>query len=432
MITAIQKKITAALCLLAIVAGAQEKVIPCASTDYEAHLEAQGRLQAKQQFERWLAPKVNAMRQKRDGEGNVITLPVVVHVIHDGDEEGVSENIPYERILSQITVLNQDFGRMEGTPGHVEGNAGVDTGIRFCLAQQDPDGNPTNGIDRQNLGVANWNSMEVVDTDMKGATMWDPERYINIWVCRFGGGMAQVGGYAYFPEGSGLDGLELGESNAEIDGIVMSFKAFGSSDIFPATTYFPEADKGRSLSHEMGHFFGLRHIWGDENSCDATDYCDDTPPVTGVHFLCEAADTCPDDEFADMIENHMDYTPDVCKSIFTNGQKERMWAVLENAPRRIALTQSDACEAPSAGTEDHGLQYGLKLYPNPASDTVHLTASVPLEGYSYEIYDVLGSRVDTGRLDAGAAVNVARLGNGVYMVRVTGEGTSKAIRFVKQ
>ena len=417
--------------LAAVQAVAQEHAVPCHSSEYGHYLQQQGKLQPANDFENWLNQKRLAKITMMDGgDDELVTLPVVVHIIHDGDETGISENIPDERVLSQLQVLNEDFGRIEGTRGYVEGNAGVDTGIRFCLAQQDPDGNPTGGIVRHNLGLANWNSMEIVDNDMKGATMWDPERYINIWVCRFGGQLAQVGGYAYFPEASGLDGLEGAEANEDIDGIVMSFKAFGSSDTFPATTYFPEMDKGRSLTHEMGHYLGLRHIWGDENSCDATDYCEDTPPVSGVHFMCEAADTCPDDEHADMIENHMDYTPDVCKSIFTNGQKARMWTVLENAPRRASLLESNACEAPQMGVGEQEWKQDIGLYPNPANNVLNITGN-DLEQAHFEVYTLLGAVVVSGSLN-GSGIDISGLDSGLYMIKISLEGQSKTFRFIKE
>jgi zinc-dependent metalloproteinase lipoprotein len=411
-------------------------VIPCVATEYARYLQNKSGKETAAQFESWLAPKLAAVKSQRSAQqtNQVVTLPVVVHIIHDGDEVGISENIPDERILSQIQVLNEDFRRIQGTRGYVEGNVGVDTEIQFCMAQQDPDGNATTGIDRVNLGRASWNSVETVDEEMKPATIWDPTRYINIWVCRFGGQLAQVGGYAYFPEASGLDGLEGAESGALNDGLAMSFKAFGTSDVFPATTYFPDADKGRSATHEMGHFFGLRHIWGDEDSCDATDYCDDTPAVIGLHFTCDAADTCPNSEGTDMIENHMDYTPDACKSIYTPGQKARMWTVLQNSPRRASLLTSNACSAPTMGTGENIPNGSIKLYPNPVKDALNIAFGSNTQQTLYTIYNVLGEAVANGNLNttANATIDTAKLSQGVYVLMLNGQGHTKALRFVKE
>ncbi|PZR09060.1 MAG: peptidase, partial [Flavobacterium psychrophilum] len=258
---------------------------PCSATQYDNYLKtAKGRTQTEAQFEQWLAPKIEELRSKKSRQksgNNVVTLPVVVHVIHNGDAIGEDENIADDQVFSQITVLNNDFRRLSGTPGYVEGNAGTDMKIEFCLAQRDPEGNPTNGIDRVYRNKASWGMM-AIETQLKPQTQWDPEKYINIWVCKFGGDLVspvgEVGGYAFFPEGSGLEGLEGAESYAENDGVTMNYKCFGSSDYYPDGSYLlPGADKGRAAVHEMGHFFGLRHIWGDGEDCTATDYCDDTP-----------------------------------------------------------------------------------------------------------------------------------------------------------
>jgi zinc-dependent metalloproteinase lipoprotein len=412
----------------------ETKIVPCSSVEYEQYIRSASHKSSVEEFEGWMHTKIASAQQ--EGQRNihqVVSLPVVVHVIYDGDEVGISENIEDTRIFSQIEVLNQDFRHIDGTPGSIEGSAGVDTEIQFCLAQQDPDGNPTTGIDRINLGRTSWNSMETVDESMKALTIWDPERYVNIWVCRFGGQLAQIGGYAYFPESSTLDGLEGAESNATNDGLVISFKAFGTSDIYPATNYFPGYDKGRSTTHEMGHFLGLRHIWGDASSCDATDYCDDTPAVSGVHSECIAVDSCPDSLGVDMIENHMDYTPDSCKGIYTSGQKLRMWTVLQNSPRRISLLTSNACSAPAMGLGNGNSLNTIKLYPNPVKDVLYINTGVNLLNTPYSIYNVLGEVVDKGTLSTNgeATISTGKLSIGVYSISIIHEAGTKTVRFIK-
>lgn len=367
--------------------------IPCVTTEYEAYLKKKNpaRLSNKN-FEDWLAPKIEQAKARRN-TNTVVTIPVVVHIIHDGDAVGTNENIPDAQVLSQIEVINQDFRRMAGTPGHNTHPDGADMEIQFCLAQRDPDGAPTNGINRVNLEMSSFDFM-AIETILKPQTQWDPEQYLNIWVCNIGGDMTGVGGFAFFPEASGLQGLEGSLSTAANDGVTMHYLAFGSKDLYPQGNYIPTRDTGRSCSHEIGHFFGLRHIWGDGNSCSATDYCDDTPSAFTMNMECNTIDSCPSGPGNDMIQNHMDYTPDDCKNIFTADQKARMWAVLENSPRRGSLTTSTACIPPQALNLDGSLKImGMNV---GCQNTFNPKIRITNIGLSTLTSATIGYRIDDG------------------------------------
>lgn len=332
--------------------------IKCATTENEQKLrELYPNRNSDTQFENWLAPKIEAIkanrlasRQNDNSILNVITIPVVVHVIHNGDGLGVNENITDAQILSQIAVLNQDFGRIAGTPGFNTNPVGVDTEIQFCMAQRDPNGLFTTGINRYNLGSeASW-EMDEINEEIKPQTQWNPNEYLNIWVVNkvalkfFGIEIGEILGYAQFPSGSGLEGLEEGTGPANTDGVVIGHRYFGSSDIYPAGTYFAPNDKGRTTTHEVGHYLGLRHIWGDGN-CDADDYCEDTPRASAANSGCSVGmDSCPSFPGLDMVENYMDYSDDACMNVFTQDQKDRMTAVLTNAQRRATLGASLGCQ----------------------------------------------------------------------------------------
>ncbi|HBI02293.1 MAG TPA: M43 family zinc metalloprotease [Flavobacterium sp.] len=332
--------------------------IKCATTENEQKLrELYPNRNSDTQFENWLAPKIEAIkanrlasRQNDNSILNVITIPVVVHVIHNGDGLGVNENITDAQILSQIAVLNQDFGRIAGTPGFNTNPVGVDTEIQFCMAQRDPNGLFTTGINRYNLGSeASW-EMDEINEEIKPQTQWNPNEYLNIWVVNkvalkfFGFEIGEILGYAQFPSGSGLEGLEEGTGPANTDGVVIGHRYFGSSDIYPAGTYFAPNDKGRTTTHEVGHYLGLRHIWGDGN-CDADDYCEDTPRASAANSGCSVGmDSCPSFPGLDMVENYMDYSDDACMNVFTQDQKDRMTAVLTNAQRRATLGASLGCQ----------------------------------------------------------------------------------------
>ena len=328
-------------------------IIRCATVEYEKFLQEKNPKRLKEdQFEAWISPMVSkykAMRtsSKTAAPAAIITIPVVVHIIYNGQAIGVAPNITDAQIQSQITVLNQDFRRMSGTNGFNSEPVGADTEIQFELAKQDPNGNPTNGIDRVNLAQNTWSTTEI-DAIVKPKTIWDPTQYLNMWSVRFTEG--NLLGYAQFPDASGLDGLNTVGGNANSDGVVATYDAFGSSDYeIDPFLLNPNYSLGRTMTHEVGHFLGLRHIWGDGNGdeyadtpvadCEASDYCADTPQAGWEHYECGNFDTCPEPG-TDMEENYMDYTSDGCMNIFTIDQKARMTAVMNNSPRRKTLKTS--------------------------------------------------------------------------------------------
>lgn len=408
---------------------------PCATAEYLKQQQQHGINTSDESFEKWLAPKVASFKKQQTlKSSNVITLPIVIHIIHNGDDTGQNENIPDERILSQVEALNNSFRRVIGTPGYNENTPGVDTEIQFCLAQRDPDGNATNGINRIEIDRETWDLWGGggidVETQLKPTTQWNPDNYINIWVCNFENGF---GGYSSFPFGSGLEGLEAATDEAKTDGIVISYTVFGSSDTFPDPSYPTGYDKGVILIHEMGHFLGLRHIWGDENDCVTDDYCDDTPIAFTSNFDCDIIDSCPENPGRDMVENYMDYTRYSCKNVFTNDQKTRMQVVLQNANRRVNLTTSNGCSAPSAGTSENILK-GLKIYPNPVLNTLNISSGLAESTGDYTIYNTLGQMIanQTITFDNITRIDTSYLSQGVYSIKITLGDKNKTVKFIKK
>ncbi|CCG54348.1 Psychrophilic metalloprotease Fpp2 precursor [Flavobacterium indicum GPTSA100-9 = DSM 17447] len=343
--------------------------IRCASTEYLASKQEKGTAVSNEIFEQWLAPKVEEIRKMRKARmlPSVIRIPVVVHIIHNGDAVGVNENIPDGQVLSQITVFNQDFRRLIGTPGY---GAGVDTTIEFCMAVVDPNGNPTNGIDRKNLGIASFGQAQVEAA--KASTIWDPTKYLNLWTFNFGGDLAGVLGYAQFPSGSGLAGMPQEDcitGEASTDGVVCNYGTWGSRTIFPAGNYSDTTyDKGRTMTHEVGHMLGLRHIWGDDGCTSTTnnytteDFCADTPVAAAANFGCATGtDSCPLAPGNDQVENYMDYSDDACMNMFTQDQKDRLLAVLMNSPRRDDLLVSTVCSPQQASIQFKRMQCEQRL-----------------------------------------------------------------------
>lgn len=432
-------------------------------------------LQAKQQanYEQLVQQTFdNAKRKTQTAQSraqDVLTVPVVVHVVYNTPEQNVSD----ELIYSQIKVLNEDFQRQNADAADgrelfqaVAGNAK----IKFVLADTDPDGNPTTGITRTQTEVSSFmdisfeNVLEAIDScgfdigsqegteclinallgdegeegegiqldDVKnslkgGQDPWDTQRYINIWVCNLnanllGQEMPMVMGFAYPPVGAPNWPEEgLPTDLKDIDGVVVHHQAFGVDN--------PNAGlvegifkKGRTCTHEMGHYFGLRHISGD-GDCDSDDGIGDTPaevatqnPELNPNVICSdlhSLDTCPEDGLPDMIENFMSYNPEACQNLFTTEQIGIMRAMLEGPRSGLIMQQT-------TNTISTELAQALTLYPNPANSQLN----IQLEGYnlsdfSVEIQNVVGQSVLS--TTAQSILDVSQLKAGIYLVRLKGE-----------
>lgn len=269
-------------------------------------------------------------------ETKIYRIPVVVHVVHNGEPVGTGPNISEAQVRSQIEVLNEDYRRKTGSNGY--NDRGVDTQIEFYLAPIDPDGNLLEepGIHRYNGNRFIWPTgiATTVDNILKPATIWNPEEYFNIWTVNFGGFVGRnLLGYAQFPSSSGLPGLESDAGPANTDGVVIGYKYFGSIEKGDFPDLHETYNLGRTCTHEVGHWLGLRHTWGD-GDCSVDDFCDDTPVSDGPNYSCDSHYSCGS---LDMTENYMDYTEDGCMNTFTQDQKDRMLQVLKNSPRRKEL-----------------------------------------------------------------------------------------------
>lgn len=281
----------------------------------------------------------NRVQKMRSASVNttVITIPVVVHVIYNTPEENISE----AQIQSQIDVLNEDFRRLNADKDDLWQQA-ADTQIQFCMAKTDPEGKPTNGITRKASSRTIWGTEDVMKrASTGGVDAWDTSVYLNMWVCNIGNGYL---GYAQFPGGSPLT-----------DGVVMSPQYFGSYQ--KGTGFYLKApfNLGRTATHEVGHFFNLRHIWGD-GGCSQDDFVSDTPVSDAANYNCRATHTSCGTK--DMVQNYMDYSDDFCMNLFTQGQKDRMRATLSSGGFRYSLSQSDKCNAPGPPTCTDGVKNG--------------------------------------------------------------------------
>lgn len=262
---------------------------------------------------------------------SVVTIPVVVHVVY----KTASQNISDEQVKSQIDVLNEDFqfsnpdtSKIPEAFKSVAGNAM----IQFCLAAYDPDGDSTTGIIRTKTDVSLFATGDSVKYTSKGGDdAWPPKHYLNIWTCNLGGGVL---GFATLPQNN--------SGNSKTDGVVVLYRAFGRT----GTVVYPY-NQGRTCTHEVGHWFGLTHIWGDDNgSCSGTDNIADTPNQGDANFGCPDfphTDSCSKTAPGVMFMNYMDYTDDRCMYMFTKDQSAVMNATI-NGPRLSILTSPAGCQ----------------------------------------------------------------------------------------
>ncbi|MBX2965135.1 MAG: T9SS type A sorting domain-containing protein [Cyclobacteriaceae bacterium] len=291
-------------------------------------------MQLEQQVAKFSMQKGMGMRSS-----HVVTIPVVVHVLHTGQAVGTGLNISMAQIQSQIDVLNEDFRRLNAdatnTPAEFQGVA-ADSEIEFVLACVDPNGNPTNGIVRVHTTTNTFfrvpdstdpNLTDEAATGIKfaptGSPAWSSDRYLNIWVCNLGGGLL---GYAQFPD--------MMATQPETDGIVVLTTAFGKTGNVSAPF-----DKGRTATHEIGHWLNLFHVFG-EGGCGNDDFVADTPTQNAPHFECPSfpQTSCGSN---DMFMNYMDFVDDDCMNLFTQGQVDRMWSLFDSEGIRESFVTCD-------------------------------------------------------------------------------------------
>jgi hypothetical protein len=269
----------------------------------------------------------------------VLRIPIVVHIIHNNSSGiiGGSENsnISDEQVFSQIEVLNEDFRRRAGTAGFNNNPVGADMEIEFFLANIDPEGRPTTGINRV---YSSRRSFSVFGNDLRALSnlsYWDSSKYLNIWVTTLSSNLL---GYAEMPIAD-FDGLETVDIDERIDGVFVGHTVFGRGTGTVTDDLYTE---GRTVTHEIGHWLGLIHIWGDTRC--GTDFCDDTPTAEAANltdFCNPIFSTCSRGASTrNMIENFMDYSPDQCMNIFTQDQKARVRAILEISTRRKKLLEN--------------------------------------------------------------------------------------------
>jgi len=408
--------------------------------------------------------------------GDTLTIPVVVHVVYNTNLQNPSNQL----IHDQIEVLNEDFLRTNADASDTRDmflDVAGTANIQFELAGKDPNGQPTTGITRTQTNVSSFIEFDIAayiaalafcgvdifdpqsiednidcineqigvleldrmkSTTTGGVDPWDVDRYLNIWICNMsidiGGAQTPfLLGYAYPPVSApNWPSDLLADDYAAVDGVVLHYEAVGPNNPV-AGPLSGISDRGRTATHEVGHYLGLRHIWGD-GDCTMDDFMADTPPAGSNSQpadlenipACAALhpkDSCTDDDLPDMIENYMDYSVESCQNMFTNDQVDLMRDMLLGP--RSSLLESNVF----ANTTDPAKDTP-QLYPTQTSGLINLSY-MPVTDWSYQILGVNGVTLNHTTNSSSQVIDINSLKPGIYFIQVNIGQTQSVTRVIK-
>ncbi len=409
------------LCLVLLATGIHARAQRCSTVQYlQEQLKTdpglQGRIMAADRSSQLTQPG-NTLVSKEDGS-TLITIPVVVHILYHLPSQKISDAL----VQSQIDVLNRSFRHLNAdsvnTPSYFRSLA-ADCGIEFKLAISDPKKRYTTGILRKYTPIEQWKADDKMKFSISmGDDAWDASGYLNIWVCDLKG----YAGYATFP---GTDSAK--------DGVVIDFNAFGVNH--SGNGY----DLGKTAVHEIGHWLGLKHLWGDTYCGD--DGIADTPKQaegtigcpTGIRITCNNAPN------GDMYMNYMDFTNDGCTNLFTQGQKAKMRSLFDPDGPRYAILFSKGLNPPlifeSPLPEADPTWLHPQVYPDPATDQITLDLAYDPRwiGNNLRIINLQGQTVRIIQISSKIMrININNLPPGTYFIAAKRQdGLSIQSAFVK-
>jgi hypothetical protein len=437
----------------------QELIVGCGSHHFIKHQDGIQEGYQKQADE--LIREITKTGGRSSSSNEIITIPVVFHILYNSTDENLHDSI----ILDQLRIMNESFRRKNADTVNTRTdfkNVVGDARIEFELAKVDPDGKPTNGITRtstsvthfggllpfspgQNAQITKWvtdsfnyNLFRITEDKLGGKSSWDPKAYLNIWIgdlrisepkfnnfeeLVFLGLATNPKGHKNWPD-SVLPDFVVAE------GALIHYVSVGSNNpnLFPAAyqTFNSTAKTGKITVHEVGHYLGLRHIWGD-GDCTKDDFIGDTPLATNhSQWACNPAkNTCvdPGTDLPDMIENYMDYSSGDCQNSFTKAQADVM--------REVYLKYRKA--QPAVGTSEINNSMKYRAFPNPTTGPINIEFENAGKGKVNIVQDVQGRIIINESFELNEPIHL-RLNSesGIYFVNMKTEYQSTSFKVVKE
>lgn len=401
----------------------------------------------------------NSEAQHKTTQDSILRIPVVFHVLYNSAEENLADSVIY----NQLHILNDSFRRNNADTSSMRAvfkDIVGDTKIEFYLANFDPQGNPTNGIVRKSTSVAyfggvlpyaanqtaqiqQWvndslyyNIFRLANDSLGGSDAWDINYYLNFWI-----GDLRI----LEPKLNNFEELvffalatpPLGHANwptlpydiVKNQGVLIHYVNVGANNpvkfVGPYAPYNGLVTGGKILVHEVGHYLGLRHIWGD-GPCAVDDFVHDTPRGNNSsQFLCDSTlnscvDTINGVDLPNMIENYMDYSSGQCQNSFTQGQINLMRTVLATYRGQLFMSLKESSFAPN-----------ISFYPNPTEGKFTIVAQQNLTDVALTLFDLSGRQTALPFSVVGQNLEVELSVNpGMYFIRISaaqGEATIKVI-----
>lgn len=385
-------------------------------------------------YEQWYMDAVEYANaepsSKRDAFENdtSFVIPIVFHFIYPNGKE-----VDYNELLSKVKQMNDDFSFLNSDTDKVRkifrSRVG-DTKIRFVLANQTPNGDPSLGYTfkrsnktyGQNPGqpFSKWHPMKFDSLD--GTNAWDTRKYMNIWVCdmKAPNGGTYSAGFATPPKNAQYwDTMYFADSC--IDGIVLSFWGYNGTV------------RSGTATHEIGHYLGLRHVSGDPPpinndsiGCALDDFIYDTPRTSKQnYYICDPTrNSCIEDsaDMPDMLENYMDYTGDGCRASFTVGQARLMRYTLYTLRSELYQTKINSY------FKSQNSQ--IVISPNPVQNELFIRIEdSSLLNLQYEFIDALGRVLESGIIEnMTTVISFESYSSSVYFIRFSNGVIRKIIK----